>query len=67
MTRIQLGKRLQVAGSLIIVAPMLTDRFLFSVQEPFLVACAIAAAVLLGSGILIARIAEARAASGTTG
>lgn len=61
MTRLQLGKRLQVAGSLLIVTPMLTDRFLFSVQEPFLVACAIVAAVLLGSGILMARTAEARA------
>lgn len=64
MTRLQMGKRLQIAGSLLIVTPMLADRFLFSIQEPFLIVCAVVAAVLLGSGLLMVRMAEAQAASG---
>ena len=59
MTKEQ-GQHLQWVGCILIVTVMLLDRFVFSIQEGFLLAAACLAAALLIAGIRIVKRAEAQ-------
>lgn len=55
------GMRLQGIGCVLIVTVMLTDHFLFSIQDGFILAMAILSAALLITGMMIVRLEDARA------
>lgn len=45
------GLHLEAFGSILIITVMLTDHFLFSIQDGFILACAILSAITLAIGI----------------
>jgi hypothetical protein len=57
MTR-QQGVNIQTAGMLIIVSVMLLDKFIFSIQEEFILVCAIISVVLMAVGIRAVKKAD---------
>ena len=59
----QRGLQLEAFGSILIVTVMVTDRFLFSVQDGFILACAIVSAISLIIGIRAVKRADDRAAA----
>lgn len=59
MTKRQ-GTQLQIAGSILIVTVMLTDRFLFSLQNNFILFAACISAALLIAGIEIVKRIETK-------
>lgn len=59
MSRTQ-GQHLQAMGCILIVTVMLLDRFVFSIQDGFILAAACLSAVLLIAGIQIVKRADAR-------
>ena len=50
-----LGLQLQYFGCVLIVTVMLTDRYLFGVQNKFILTCAIISAIFLTAGIRIVK------------
>ncbi len=56
---------LQNIGMILIVTVMLMDHFIFTLQDGFLLACAIISAVLLITGIVTRKILEAREEAGS--
>ncbi len=56
---------LQNIGMILIVTVMLMDRFVFTLQDGFLLVCAVISAVLLGTAIVVRRIFEAREEAGS--
>ena len=59
----QRGLQLEAFGSILIVTVMATDHFLFSVQDGFILACAIVSAISLIIGIRAVKQADDRAAA----
>lgn len=55
------GLQLEAFGCVLIVTVMLTDRFLFTIQDSFVLACAIISAVALTVGIRTVKRADERA------
>lgn len=55
-----LGMRLKGIGCVLIITVMLTDRFLFTIQDSFILTMAILSAIMLIVGIFIVRIEDAR-------
>lgn len=49
------GLRLEAFGSILIITVMLTDRFLFGIQEGFILCCAVISAISLVIGIKIVK------------
>ena len=58
--RRKLGMRLKGVGCVVIVTVMLTDHFLFTIHDGFILAMAILSAIMLIAGIVIVRIEDAR-------
>lgn len=58
----QRGLQLEAFGSVLIVTVMLADRFLFSIQDGFILACAVISAVTLIIGIRTVKRADEEAA-----
>ncbi len=56
------GLQLEAFGSILIVTVMLTDRFLFGIQDGFILACAVVSAVALIIGIRTVKRADEEAA-----
>lgn len=56
------GLQLEAFGSILIVTVMLTDRFLFGIQDGFILACAVVSAVTLAIGIRTVKRADEEAA-----
>ena len=52
------GLQLVAFGSILIVTVMLADRFLYTVQDGFMLACAIISAVFLTYGIRVVKHAD---------
>ena len=52
------GLQLEAFGSILIVTVMLADRFLYTVQDGFMLACAIISAVFLTYGIRVVKHAD---------
>lgn len=57
----QRGLQLEAFGCILIITVMLTDRFLFTLQDRFLLACAFLSAITLILGIRTVRRADERA------
>lgn len=57
----QRGLQLEAFGCILIVTVMLTDRFLFTLQDNFVLACAIVSAAALTAGIRAVKRADERA------
>lgn len=55
------GLQLEAFGSILIVTVMLADRFLFSIQDGFILACAVVSAVTLTIGIRTVKRADEEA------
>lgn len=55
------GLQLEAFGSILIVTVMLADRFLFSVQDGFILTCAVISAVALILGIRTVKRADEEA------
>ena len=54
----QRGRQLQGFGCVLIVTVMLIDHFLFTLQDNFVLACAIVSAVALIVGIRVVKLAD---------
>lgn len=52
------GLQLEAFGSILIVTVMLADRFLFPIQDGFILACAVISAAALMVGIRIVKRAD---------
>lgn len=57
----QRGLQLEAFGSILIVTVMLTDRFLFTLQDGFVLTAAIVSAVFLTIGIRVVKRADEQA------
>lgn len=57
----QRGLQFEAFGCILIVTVMLTDRFLFTLQDNFVLACAIVSAAALTIGIRAVKRADERA------
>lgn len=57
----QRGLQFEAFGCILIVTVMLTDRFLFALQDSFVLACAIVSAAALITGIRAVKRADERA------
>lgn len=57
----QRGLQLEAFGSILIVTVMLADRFLFTLQDGFVLAAAIVSAVFLTIGIHVVKRADEQA------
>ncbi|MGO5096315.1 hypothetical protein ACTQ34_10895 [Agathobaculum sp. LCP25S3_E8] len=57
----QRGLQLEAFGSILIVTVMLADRFLFTLQDGFVLTAAIASAVFLTIGIHVVKRADEQA------
>lgn len=56
------GLQLEAFGSVLIVTVILADRFLFTIQDGFILTCAVISAVALTVGIRIVKRADEKAA-----
>lgn len=56
------GLQLEAFGSILIVTVMLADRFLFGIQDGFILACAFVSAAALTAGIRAVKRADEEAA-----
>lgn len=59
----QRGLQLEAFGSILIVTVMLADRFLYTVQDGFILACAFISAAALTVGIRTVKRADEEAAA----
>lgn len=57
----QRGLQFEAFGCILIVTVMLADRFLFTLQDNFVLACAIVSAAALATGIRAVKRADERA------
>ena len=55
------GLQMEAFGSILIVTVMLTDRFLFTLQDGYLLAAAIVSAIFLTAGIRVVKHADEQA------
>ena len=55
------GLQLEAFGSILIITVMLADRFLFSIQDGFILTCAVISAVALTIGIRTVKRADEEA------
>ncbi|WP_125114978.1 hypothetical protein [Agathobaculum sp. Marseille-P7918] len=59
------GLQLEAFGSILIVTVMLADRFLFTLQDGFVLAAAIVSAIFLTIGIRVVKRADEQAQQNT--